>query len=172
MYLKPIGKTTVNRPQAILPPNAGSFAASVLLVIRKDLFAEPWRLVSMSNLTAKQCEKLKEKKRKCLLAGMQNLFDLSQKQKLFLAERCCSTDSALLSTAKLLTLIKTRITLPTPMLIDANLLLNLTEDIHSRKCTSVRFFKIASRKIPVVTLILREWWRKIACNFILNILKR
>lgn len=41
MYLKPIGKTTVNRPQAILPPNAGSFAASVLLVIRKDLFAEP-----------------------------------------------------------------------------------------------------------------------------------
>jgi len=40
-YLKPIQKTTVNIPQAILLPNPGSFAALVLLVTRKDLFSEP-----------------------------------------------------------------------------------------------------------------------------------
>jgi len=80
---------------------------------------------------------------------MKNL--LSQKQNLFIAEKYCLIVSLLLSTAELLTLIRICITLTTLMLTDVNLLINLNEDIHSRRYMSARFFKIASRKMSAVT---------------------
>lgn len=152
--LKPMEEMAVNIPQAILPPNPGSFAASVLLLLRKS-FLQSLKTSKQEQPDCKalwdtSCKQAERKKRKCLLEGMQNLFHLQQKKKGFTAERCCSISSVLLSTAKLLTLLRTCIALPTRALVDVNILLKLNENM------SVGLFKIASHKVSVVKMIWRE----------------